>query len=204
MNQTSHSLLGRLKDSSRTSDDWNHLLDIYSPLIRSWLRKYEIQHTDANDLVQEVLLTVHKDIGKFDHNGRQGAFRGWLKAILVNRLRNFWRSRDRQPRTTRGGDIDSRLDQLADPSSEMSRIWNREHDQFVLRQLLSLTEPHFAPNTWKAFCRVAIDREKPAFVAEGLGITLNAVCLAKSRVIRRLRQEAAGLVESSSSFFSKS
>ena len=93
---------------------------------------------------------------------------------------------------------------MDDPASEMSRIWDREHDQYVLRQLLTLAEPHFEPNTWKAFCRVALEGAKPDVVAQEMGISLNSVCLAKSRVTRRLRQEAAGLIESSSSFFTKS
>jgi RNA polymerase sigma-70 factor (ECF subfamily) len=169
-----------------------------------WLRKYDVQDSDADDLVQEVLLAVSKDLGKFDHGGQPGAFRGWLKAILVNRLRKFWRSRDRRPQARGDSDVDARLAQLDDPASKMSQIWNRQHDQYVLRQLLALAEPHFAASTWKAFCRVALDGVRPEVVAEDLEISLNAVCLAKSRVLRRLRQESVGLIESSSGFFAKS
>jgi RNA polymerase sigma-70 factor (ECF subfamily) len=176
---------------------------LYAPLIRAWLRKYDVQDSDADDLVQEVLLAVSKDLNKFDHGGQSGAFRAWLKAILVNRLRKFWRARDRSPQARGGSDIDARLAQLDDPSSETSRIWNQQHDQYVLRQLLALAEPHFTPDTWKAFCRVALDGVRPDVVAEELEISLNAVCLAKSRVLRRLRQESEGLIESSAGFFPK-
>ena len=177
---------------------------MYSPLIRAWLRKYDVQDSDADDLAQEVLLAVSKDLGKFEHGGQPGAFRGWLKAILVNRLRKFWRARDRRPQPRGDSDIDARLAQLDDPASEMSQIWNRQHDQYVLRQLLALVEPHFAPSTWKAFSRVALDGERADVVAQELGISLNAVCLAKSRVLRRLRQESEGLIESSSGFLANS
>ena len=203
MHETSLSLLERLRQSPE-NEGWNRLADLYTPLIRAWLRRYDVQDSDANDLVQEVLLAVSKDLGKFEHRGQPGAFRGWLKAILINRLRKFWRARDRRPEARGDSDIDARIAQLDDPASEMSRIWDREHDQYVLRQLLTLTEPHFEPNTWKAFCRVALDGAKPDVVAQEMGISLNAVCLAKSRVTRRLRQESAGLIESSSSFFPKS
>jgi len=203
MNETSLSLLNRLR-CAPGSETWTRLADLYTPLIRAWLRKYDVQDSDAADLTQEVLLAVSKDLGKFEHAGHPGTFRGWLKAILVNRLRKFWRARDRRPQARGDSDIDLRLAQLGDPSSEMSQIWNREHDQYVLRQLLALAEPHFEPNTWKAFCRVALDGAKPDVVAEELGISLNAVCLAKSRVLRRLRQESEGLIESSSGFFAKS
>jgi RNA polymerase sigma-70 factor (ECF subfamily) len=168
------------------------------------LRKYDVQESDAEDLVQEVLMAVSKDLGKFEHAGHPGAFRGWLKAILVNRLRKFWRARDRRPQARGDSDIDARLAQLDDPSSEMSLIWNREHDQYVLRRLLALAEPHFAPNTWTAFCRVALDGAPPDVVAEEMGISRNAVIIAKCRVLGRLRQESEGLIESSSGFLAKS
>ena len=203
MHETSLSLLERLRHSPE-NEGWSRLEDLYAPLLRAWLRRYDVQDSDANDLVQEVLLAVSKDLNKFEHRGQPGAFRGWLKAILINRLRKFWRARDRRPQVRGDSDIDARLAQLDDPASEMSRIWDREHDQYVLRQLMALAEPHFEPQTWKAFCRVALGGSKPNVVAKEMGISLNAVCLAKSRVIRRLRQEATGLIESSSSFFTKS
>jgi len=135
---------------------------------------------------------------------RRGAFRAWMKAILVNRLRNFWRGRDRRPLARGDSDMERRLQQLEDPASELSQLWNQQHDQYVLRQLLATAEPNFAPTTWQAFCRVALDGAPADVVARELGISLNAVFVAKSRVLSRLRQESTELVESSSSFFAKS
>lgn len=203
MHETSLSLLQSLRDSPKTQG-WNRLAELYTPLIRTWLRRYDMQDSDAHDLVQEVLLAVSKDIGTFEHRGQPGAFRGWLKAILINRLRKFWRARDRGPQAAGNSAIDARLAELDDPTSELSQIWNREHDQYVLRQLLSLAEPHFKPNTWKAFCRVALEGAKADDVAQEMGISRNAVIIAKCRVMNRLRQEAEGLIESSSGFFAKS
>ncbi len=203
MNETSLSLLHRLRRSPE-SESWDRLVELYFPLIGAWLQRYDVQDSDANDLMQEVLLAVSKDLSKFEHGGHPGAFRGWLKAILVNRLRCFWRARGRRPQVRGDSNIDERLAQLDDPASEMSRIWNQQHDQFVLRQLLALVEPHFSPNTWQAFQLVALKGKPADVVAEELGISVNAVFIAKSRVLSRLRQEADGLVESSSVFLPKS
>lgn len=203
MNETSLSLLQRLRRSPE-SDGWDRLVALYAPLIRMWLRKYDVQNSDADDLVQDVLLAVSADLSKFEHGGQLGAFRGWLKAILVNRLRKFWRGRDHRPQARGDSDIDARLALLDDPSSEMSLIWNHEHDQYVLRQLLALAEPHFEPATWMAFCRVTLDGAKPDVVAKELGISRNAVVIAKCRVLNRLRTESEGLIESASGFFAKS
>ena len=199
MPETSLSLLHRLRGSP-DSENWDRLVELYAPLLRAWLRKYEVQASDVDDLVQEVLLAVAKDLPNFDHRGQAGAFRAWLKGILVNRLRNFWRARDRHPPALGDSDIEWRINQLADPASELSQIWNRQHDRYIAQRLLALAEPHFAHSTWQAFYRVAVEGAKADLVAAELGISLNAVFIAKSRVLTRLRHEAEGLVEASSDF----
>jgi len=165
------------------------------------MRKYDVGEHDADDLAQLVLMAVAKDIASFDHNGRRGAFRTWLKRILVNRLRDYWKSRAKSRVAPASTDVVARLGQLEDPASDLSRLWNHEHDTYVLKKLLAAAEPHFAPKTWRAFVRVVIDRVPAHQVAEEFEMTLNAVFIAKSRVVSRLRQEAKGLVESSSEIF---
>jgi RNA polymerase sigma-70 factor (ECF subfamily) len=74
-------------------------------------------------------------------------------------------------------------------------VWDEEHDRHVIHRLLELLQPHFEPATWQAFHRLVRDGARAADVAAELGTTVNAVLLAKSRVLRRLRQEAAGLTD---------
>ena len=97
--------------------------------------------------------------------------------------------------TTRLPDLDSALDQLEDPASDLSRRWDREHDEFVLHRLLDLIEPEFRPATWQAFRRQVIDGAPAEMVAAELGLTVNAVLIAKSRVLSHLRRNAEGLVD---------
>lgn len=203
MHNTSLSLLDRLR-TSREVASWKQFEELYASLIRAWLRRYDVQDSDAEDLVQEVLLAVSNDLDRFEHAGRPGAFRAWLKSILINRLRKFWRTRDRSPQAGGGSDMDAKLAQLDDPASEMTLIWNQDHDRHALRHLLALAEPHFEATTWRAFSRVALEGAKPDEVAEELGISRNAVVVAKCRVLNRLRQESTGLIESASGFFGKS
>ncbi len=84
------------------------------------------------------------------------------------------------------------LDQLEDPASDLSRRWDREHDQYVLQRLLELIEPDFRPATWRAFRRQVIDEASPEAVAAELGLTVNAVLIAKSRVLSHLRPRCPG------------
>jgi RNA polymerase sigma-70 factor (ECF subfamily) len=74
-------------------------------------------------------------------------------------------------------------------------MWDREHDQHVVASLLERVQGDFAPVTWQAFLRHVQEGEPAAQVTKALGLSLNSVLLAKSRVLSRLRQEAAGLVE---------
>ena len=70
MNSTSISLLDRLQQTD-DSKNWNRLVELYAPLLRLWLQKYEVQAMDADDLIQEVLMAVLKDLKSFDHSDLQ-------------------------------------------------------------------------------------------------------------------------------------
>ena len=92
-------------------------------------------------------------------------------------------------------DLAQMLEQLEDPDSGLSRLWDQEHDRHVLRRLLAMIEPDFQETTWQAFRRVVLDGVPAATVAADLGLSVNAVALAKSRGLQRLRQEAKGLLD---------
>lgn len=183
--ETSLTWLGRLVQSP-TEADWTQLLGVYGPLLAAWLARAGVPPADRDDLVQEVLLVVVRRVGEFDHRG-PGAFRAWVRGILANHLRKFFRTRPATPT------ID--LDEVADPRSELGRHWDREHDEHVVARALRVVEGDFAPATWRAFRRQVIDGRAPADVAAELGLSLNAVLCAKSRVLKRLREELRGLVE---------
>lgn len=198
MTSTSLSLLMQLRESG-APDAWDRLLRLYGPLLRRWVARYDLQHSDGDDVIQEVLLTVSRDIRQFDHNGRAGAFRAWLKTLMVHRIRAHWRARNR-PAERGQAAAEERLAQLDDPHSQMTLLWNREHDERVLEELLQVVKPHFQPTSWEAFRLVTLEGRKPDDVARELGLSVNAVFIARSRVLSRLRQEADGLIESSSAF----
>ena len=103
--------------------------------------------------------------------------------------------RKRRPQALGAPLEESPLAQLNDPKSELSVLWDQEHDRYVLRRLLELVEPMFEPATLAAFRRVVFDEVPAAQVAEELGISVGAVYLAKSHVLKKLREEAAGLID---------
>jgi RNA polymerase sigma factor (sigma-70 family) len=184
---TSLSLLEQLREGD-ADGAWNRVVVLYTSLLQTWLRAAGLQPADRDDLTQRVLEVLLRQLPHFKHNGRPGAFRAWLRGITVNLLREFWRRRP-------SPDSPSVLDELADPRSGLSQLWDREHDRYVLHALLEAVEPEFAGPTWRAFRRLALDGASAREVAAELDTTVNAVLIAKSRVLARLREEARGLID---------
>ena len=185
---TSSSLLVRVRDTA-DAGAWERLVAVYAPLLRDWLGRYAVPPHDRDDLLQDILHTVAREMPGFRYDPARGGFRGWLYGVLANRVRHYRRQRRAAP-----GDP-GLLDQLEDPRSGMAEVWDREHDRHVLARLLALVRPDFEPATWEAFRRTALDGQEVAAVAPALGLTPNAVKLARHRVLKRLRAEAAGLLD---------
>lgn len=192
MATTSLSLLDRLRDARADDPGWIKFQDIYLPFIRLWLARVPGLGEESSDLAQEILIVVVRVVPTFDRR-REGSFRAWLREVTVRQIRSYRRQRARRPLAGLE-QIDSFLDGIADPAGSLARDWDRQHDQHVTRKLLAVVRPDFSPHTWDAFRRFCIDGEPARVVAEELGISENAVILAKHRVLKRLRQEAGQLL----------
>ena len=106
---------------------------------------------------------------------------------------NYCRKRHRRPPA--GLDpANGFLERLSDPNGELALEWDRDHDKHVVQKLLAVVQPDVSPTTWAAFQRFGVDGIPAARVAEELGLSENAVILAKSRVLKRLREEAGDLL----------
>jgi RNA polymerase sigma factor (sigma-70 family) len=190
MNATPLSLLERLRRGPDEAS-WRRFFDLYRPFIERWLDRQGISHSDVDDIAQEVCTAIARDLAQFDHAGRPGSFRLWVRTIALNRLRGYWRARQ-NAHVPRDG---HELDRLAEAEDPLTILWDREHDLFLLRRLMEMIETEFAPATWRAFRRQSIEGASAAVTAEELGLSVNAVLIAKSRVLRRLRQEGQGLID---------
>jgi RNA polymerase sigma factor (sigma-70 family) len=174
---TSQSLLKRAHDSADATS-WRKLIDLYTPLIRRWVRPYVAQPADVDDVVQDVLAVLVRELPRFEHSQNPGAFRAWLRSIAVNRLRVAWRTRS--PAT--GGDaILDQLHQLEDQASPLSRAWDEEHDRHVVTTLLSAIRLEFQPSTWRAFDATVRDGRPAADVAAELGLSVRDFLIADAR-----------------------
>jgi RNA polymerase sigma-70 factor (ECF subfamily) len=193
LDTTSASLLERLRDAAPDDPGWGRLHAVYAPLIRAWLARVPGLSRDADDLAQWAFAAVFRELPGFARQ-RDGSFRTWLRRVVVNRVRTWRRAKQRGP--VAGTDAtEAYLARLADPDGDLGRRWDREHDRHVLDALLAAVRPDFQAATWAAFRLFAVEGKAAAEVAVLTGLTENAVLLAKHRVLKRLRQEAAGLLD---------
>jgi RNA polymerase sigma-70 factor (ECF subfamily) len=193
MDVTRQSLLLRARDGDE--DAWVDLSRLYKPLIYGYLRRQSVPEAEQDDLVQEILIAIVRGLPAFEHSGRRGAFRAWLRAIAYNHSCNFWRSPARRTSTLSDTMAEETLLRLEDPDDSLHRFWEDEHDEYVLRCLIDLIELEFEPTTVRAFRRVALEGASGADVATELGITLVAVYAGRSRVLKRLKELAEGLLD---------
>jgi RNA polymerase sigma-70 factor (ECF subfamily) len=190
---TSLTLLQRIRDGD--SSGWRRVVDLYSPLVYHWCRRWGVEGADADDVLQEVFHAAAQGIAGFRREREGDTFRGWLRAITRFKALAFQRGRAQHPGPAGGSDAWRLLQELpaADPPAAEDA---EEEDQLsvLYHRALELLRGEFEPRTWQAFWRTTIDDQPSADVGAELGMTANAVRMAKSRVLRRLREELGDLV----------
>jgi RNA polymerase sigma-70 factor (ECF subfamily) len=188
MDTTDISLLERLK-LPVDQKAWTRFVDLYTPLIYSWARRAGLQESDAADLVQDVFAQLLQKMPSFNYD-RQKSFRAWLRTITLNKWRDRCRRLAARPSEMTGNDPPEVVQLESDTS--FSEIEYRQHLVF---RALELMQTEFQPTTWKACWEFVVAGRAAAEVARQLGISENAVHLAKGRVLRRLRQGLQGLLD---------
>jgi RNA polymerase sigma-70 factor (ECF subfamily) len=172
---------------------WESFANLYAPLIYHWCQRCGLQPADAADIGQDVFRAVLAAIGSFRRQG-SGSFRGWLRVITRNKVRDLLRERLKVPGA--GGGNDQHLIQIAvdsDPGTD--DVPDPEEERILYCRALELVLADHREETREVFMRVVVDRQDPSAVAADLGLSLNAVYLIKSRVLRRLRDEFRELLD---------
>jgi RNA polymerase sigma-70 factor (ECF subfamily) len=143
-----------------------------------------LSQEDAEDVIQDVLLAASQSFPNFEHSGRQGAFRAWLTTIVRRRLSDKCRERRAQLDPPSGGGEVMRV--LANLAGEAA-VGNERPPCLISEEILERVRAGCAPENWDAFCRQVYEGQTADQVAEELGVTINQAYLAKSRIVRRLR-----------------
>ncbi len=188
MHSTSISLLRRLREPSPEAA-WQRFVDLYAPLIFHWGRHEGLNATDVADLVQDVLAILVTKLPEFEYDPTQ-RFRGWLRTVTVNKARDFHRRNTARPST--GNEETIQRVAVVDASDPFEEA---EYRNYLIKRALELMQSEFRDPTWQACWKHVVEGRKAAEVAQELGISVNMVYLAKSRILGRLREELDGLLD---------
>ncbi len=173
------------------TDAWTRMSSLYAPLVYYWCLREGLQSTDAEDVVQEVFCTVAARVDSFHRDRNQGSFRGWLRTITRHKLGDFLRARYRRPETHGAETQDAEMQRKGtakDGEAEQPENTSEE-TRLLYARVLEFVRTEFEEQTWRACLRVVVDGAAPKDVADELGMSVNSVYLAKSRILRRVRDE---------------
>ena len=185
---TRPSLLVRIRDAA-DREAWRQFVDLYAPLVYRFARRRGLQDADAADLAQDVLHAVARSSERLEYDPRKGSFRGWLFTVARNKLHTFLRRRERQRRRIEDVAVDRLAEEPTAPESEEEALWEQEYQQRLFDWAAEQVRGHFQARTWQAFWQTAVEARPPREVAEGLGLSVGAVYIAKSRVLARLKEQ---------------
>lgn len=186
--RTSPTLLGRLRAQPRDEAAWNDFESRYGRMIREWCRRWGLQPLDAEDVAQDVMVQLARQMAAFQYDPA-GKFRGWLKTVAYRAWCDFLASR--RKRGDQGSGDTGVLDLLETAGAErkfvaeMEEEWNRELLEEALRRVRARVRPH----TFEVFRLMTQDDLSGAAVAERLGMNVGAVWVAKSKVQKMIHEE---------------
>lgn len=184
LSSISSTLLDRARQMQ--PEAWGRLVQVFGPVVYRWCRQSGLPAHDAADVVQEVFVSVSRGIAGFQRSEPQDSFRSWLATITRNRVRDYFRRQTRQPPAQGGSEGMARLQDVPDVEQSVSTDGLEGE---VTRQVVGLVRAEFEDRTWRAFWLTTVDQRQAAVVASELGMSVAAVYQAKSRVLRRLRQQ---------------
>lgn len=186
---TRASLLSRLKHSDN-SESWRDFFDTYWKLIYNAARRAGLKEVEAEDVVQETLLTVVRTIHDFVYDKKQGSFKRWLLKTTAWRVQDQFRKR-----ATGQLEFVAELPEAIHPMIEngVQQIWDAEWDQNLLSAAIERVKKQVSPKHFQIFDLAVHKQWSTSRISEELEVNAGCVYIAKHRVSMRLKRELATL-----------
>ena len=183
---TRETLLLRLRDQG-DQVAWGEFVEIYTPLLYNYCKKRELAHADASDIVQDVMRSVSLAMENFEYDPKKGKFKGWLFTAVRNAISSHFRKKSRRPETVADTLVLESLE--SDPQEEEAKRWEQDYQNQLMGWALEKIKGEFAERIWSAFKGTALEHRSAEEVGNDLGMSKNAVGVAKHRVMMRLREK---------------
>lgn len=195
LNPTRYSLLSRLQDWD-DQDSWRDFFDSYWRLIYAVAVKSGLTETEAQEVVQETVICVAKDISKFKRDRNFGSFRGWLRNITRWRIADQLRKRTRMGRadnSVAAGEMDP-LAQIPDPAgATLEAVWEEEWRANLLEAAVERVRHRVREEHYQIFDLSVVRQWTAREVADALGVSIGQVYLARHRVTAHVKKEVREL-----------
>ncbi len=197
--ETRSSLIQRLQ-ATINGESWQEFFNTYWELIYSVARRAGLSDADAQDVVQETILKVHKSLDRFQYNRERGSFKSWLRTVTRSRLAEHFKKQQRQPPIQwSNGDETDTLPSVADPSGpDLEKVWNEEWSRSLIQRALQRLKQQVSLKQYQIFKCHCIDEWSVREVCEALNVNAAQVYMAKKRVgkvfgaeLERLRAEGS-------------
>jgi RNA polymerase sigma-70 factor (ECF subfamily) len=168
---------------------WQEFCRIYERIIYDIALKAGLRKVEAQEVVQETLLSVAKKIAGFDYNPEIGSFKNWLLKITKRRIIDQLRKRPPTVETVEGSSA-MMIDQLSDHSvSAMETAWDEEWRGAVLDMARALVKRRVGDGQYKMFELYVIQHLPLKKVTATLGVNAAQVYMAKYRIGKLLKSE---------------
>lgn len=191
---TTTTVLDRLRDAGDHSA-WSGFIERYQGPIASFCRKTGLSQEDADDVAQETMMAFLESYRRGDYQRGRGQLSQFLFGIARHKILHARRKTGAAARQfSHGAGTSESLANVPDTDA-LQQAWDREWRESILMQCLARVREEVAPQTYEAFRLAGVEGLEPARIAEQLGMTRNAVFIAKHRVVTRLRQLCAACEE---------
>ena len=185
--ETRNSLIVRLRQPGN-QEAWREFVSLYEPIIYRLAARKGMQHADAQDLLQDVLIAVSKGIDRFEIGEDKGRFRGWLFKISRNLIINAIEKRQRIVVGNGDSDIFRQLAQQSDLNPKEHSVYILEFRRELFQWAARKIRPEFQASTWSLFWRTSVNDEAISDVANNLGMSIGAAYAARCRILTRLKK----------------
>jgi RNA polymerase sigma factor (sigma-70 family) len=196
---TRRSLVDRLANWN-DQKNWQEFFNTYGKLIYNVARKSGLSAAEAEDAVQETVLTVAKNVDQLKYDPAVGSFKGWVLNITRWRIADQFRKRkpdDLQKPKTRGGrerDRTATVERVADPAAlDLDAVWDAEWQHNLLDAAMERVKREVTPKQFQIFDCSVVKNWPAQKVARELRVSIGQVYLARHRVGALIKKEVARL-----------
>lgn len=194
---TRQSLLSRLKDRE-DEESWRLFFDTYWRLIYNTAVKAGLTEAEAQDAVQETILSVLKSMPHFEYDAERGSFKNWLLRLTRWRITDQLRKRGPCPRPAarscrRPGET-ATVERLPDPGApRLEALWDEEWERNLLDAAIARVKLKVDASQYQAFDLYVFKKWPASKVAHTLKINPARVYLIKHRINKLIQAEIARL-----------